>query len=175
MLWTCCPQHLSILFGKNSSQTLQWFSRQRRKSKLHYFGTRTNCSQNFAESEASVAWSLVIFHCASSFRGMWAFSRTRVECWELCQWSRNGSQSWKWGCTGKDHEIPCHSRCRVDGIVATVSFSANQNKTILTFPSGEKTIAAFDLNFCQIKSTNVGNNMSKAQSFRSIIVEMVCD
>ena len=50
-----------------------------------------------------------------------------------------------------------------------------QKKTILTFISGEKTIAAFDLNFFQIKWTNVGNNMSKAQSFRSIIAEMACD
>ena len=47
-----CSQHLSILIDKNSSQTLQWFSHQRRKSKLTYFGTRENCSQNvdFAES-----------------------------------------------------------------------------------------------------------------------------
>ena len=50
-----------------------------------------------------------------------------------------------------------------------------QNKAILTFFSGEINIAAFHLNFCQIKSTNVGNNMSKSQSFRSIIVEMACD
>ena len=50
-----------------------------------------------------------------------------------------------------------------------------QKKAILTFFSGEKTIAASGFFLCEIKSTNVGNNMSKVQSFRSIIVEMACD
>ena len=42
-----------------------------------------------------------------------------------------------------------------------------QNKTFSTF-SFEKTIAAFDLNFCQIKSTNVEDNMFTVQWFPSI-------
>ena len=54
---------------------------------------------------------------------------------KFCQWSRKGSHAWKWGCTGKDHEIPCHTRQRVDGmyrlgvdeIVATVSSCQEQD------------------------------------------------
>ena len=55
------------------------------------------------------------------------------------------------------------------------SFLLYQNKTISTFFSGEKTIAAFDLNFYQLKSTNVVNKVSKVQSVPSIIVGMACD
>ena len=54
------------------------------------------------------------------------------------------------------------------------SFLLYQNKTISTFSSGEKTIAAFELSFCQLKSTNVVNKMSKVQSVPSIIVGMAC-
>ena len=50
-----------------------------------------------------------------------------------------------------------------------------QNKTILVFFSDDKTIAAFDFNFCEIKSKNVGNNMSKAELFWSVVVGMACD
>ena len=39
------------------------------------------------------------------------------------------------------------------------------------FASGEKAIAVINLFFCQIKSTNVGNNMSRAQSLRSTIMD----
>ena len=74
VLWTCCSQQLPI-FDKKTSKTLQWFSHQRRKSKSCYFCTRTNDSQNLVESAASVAWNVVIYPDASSFRGMWAFSR----------------------------------------------------------------------------------------------------
>ena len=45
---------------------------------------------------------------------------TMLFCWELFQWFGKGSHFSKWGCTGIDHEIPCHSRRRVDEIVATV-------------------------------------------------------
>ena len=76
---------------------------------------------------------------------------------------------------GIDHEIPCHTRLRFDEILATVCPCTYQNEAIFTFFSGEKTIAAFDLNLCQIKSTNVGNNTSKAPSILSIILEMTCD
>ena len=65
----------------------------------------------------------------------------------------------------EDHEIPCHTRLRVDEIAAAVSSSTNENKTISSFSSDEKTITSFELNFCQIRSTNVVNNMPKAQSF----------
>ena len=44
--------------------------------------------------------------------------------------------------------------------------------TISTISSGVKTIAPLELDFCQFKSTNVVNNMSKIQSFPSINVEM---
>ena len=43
---------------------------------------------------------------------------------------------------------------------------------ISTISSGVKTIAPLELDFCQFKSTNVVNNMSKIQSFPSINVEM---
>ena len=71
--------------------------------------------------------------------------------------------------------ILCHAHRRVHEIAATVSSSTNQNKTISIFFSGEKTVAEFDLNYCQIKLANVRNNVSKAQSNRLIIVEMTCD
>ena len=59
--------------------------------------------------------------------------------------------------------------CRPFVVVCT------KNKTISIF-SGEKTIAAFDvIFFCQIKPTNVGNNVFKVQSFPSTIVRMACD
>ena len=44
----------------------------------------------------------------------------RRSSYECCQWSRKCSHSSKWGCTGIDHEIPCHTRSRVDEIVAIV-------------------------------------------------------
>ena len=47
-------------------------------------------------------------------------------------------------------------------------------KTTSIFSSGEKIIAAFDLNFCRIKRTNVAN-MSKVQSCLTVIVGMVRD
>ena len=53
--------------------------------------------------------------------------------------------------------------------------SSYQNKTASTFSSGEKTITAFDLNFCRSESTHVGNYMFKAQSLLSIIVGMTYD
>ena len=40
-----------------------------------------------------------------------------------------------------------------------LQFSLYQNKTISTFSSVEKTVAAFDLNFCQLKSTNAVNKV----------------
>ena len=55
-----CSQHLLILIDKNSSQTLQRFSHQRKNLKLSYFGTRENCSQDL-DSAASVVWNIVIF------------------------------------------------------------------------------------------------------------------
>ena len=73
--WTCCYQHLFILVDKNSIQKPQWFSHQRGRSKLSYFGTTTNGSHNLVDSAASVAWNLVIFPDTSSFPVMWAISR----------------------------------------------------------------------------------------------------
>ena len=53
--------------------------------------------------------------------------------------------------------------------------SPYQNKTVSTFSSGEKPIAAFDLNFCQSKSTNAGNDMSKVHMFMSKFMGMACN
>ena len=39
---------------------------------------------------------------------------------------------------GKIHEIPCHTRRRVEEIVATVPSPTNQDKTISSFSSGKK-------------------------------------
>ena len=50
-----------------------------------------------------------------------------------------------------------------------------QNKTISTFSPDGKIVKAFDLNFCKSKATNVGNNMSKVQSFPSITVGIISD
>ena len=46
-IWICC-QHLSILYDKKKTKkkTLQWFSHQRRKSKLSSSDPRTNWNHN---------------------------------------------------------------------------------------------------------------------------------
>ena len=59
----------------------------------------------------------MVFGC---LRPMLVCRRSSYECWELCPWSRKGSHSSKWRCSGKDHVIPCHTRLRFDGIMATV-------------------------------------------------------
>ena len=78
VLMAPCSQHLSILIDKNSRQTLERFSHQRRKSKLSYFCTRGKCSQNLAFA-ASVAWNIVLFPGASWLWGMWAVSIPQAE------------------------------------------------------------------------------------------------
>ena len=45
------------------------------KSKPSYSGTRTNGSHSFVGSAVRVAWNLVMYPGASSFRGVLAFSR----------------------------------------------------------------------------------------------------
>ena len=100
---------------------------------------------------------------------MLVYRRWSYVCWVFCQWFRKGPHSSKWGCTGINHEITRYIRREVNEIIATVSFG-NQNKTISTFSSNKKTIATFALNFCQLESTNVGNKVSRLQSFPSIIL-----
>ena len=94
------------------------------------------------------------------------------ECCKLQQWSQKGSHSMKWGCIGKDHEITRPTRHRVDEIVA--SFFLYRNKTISSFSSGKKIIGAFDLNLCQLISTNIGN-ISKITLFPLRVIEMACN
>ena len=92
------------------------------------------------------------------------------DCWKLCQWSEIPGNV---DALLKDQKFHVKSpQSRRDCGYHLFSF---QNKTILTYSSGEKTIAAFGLNFCQLKSTNFGNNMSNVQSFPSIIVGMASD
>ena len=92
------------------------------------------------------------------------------------QWSRKGSHTYlprNMGATVIDHGLSCHTRRRVDWIVDTVC-SPYQNKTVSTFSFDQKTIAAFDLNFCPSKSTNVGN-MSKVDMFMTRFMGMACN
>ena len=72
-------------------------------------------------------------------RPMLAYRRWSYQCWKLCPWSRNGSHSSKQRCTGNDHDIPCHTRRRLDEILATVCSRKYPNMTISTSYSGEKT------------------------------------
>ena len=79
--------------------------------------------------------------------------------------------------TRKDHQIPCHTRRRVDKIMVVVATvcSCSIIKIISTFASGEITIAAFDLILSSLKMANDGNNMPKVKSFPSIMIEMARD
>ena len=52
------------------------------------------------------------------------------------------------------HEIPCHTRRRVDEIVATVPSPTNQDKTISSFSSGDKNYSSVWLEF-------LSNNIDK--------------
>ena len=69
-----------------------------------------------------------------------------------------------------------HATIAAESMRLWLFFVLVPNKTISTFSSaGEKTAEASDLNFRQIKLTNVGNNTSKVQSLSSVTVGMACD
>ena len=79
VLRTRCSQHLSILIDKNSSQTLQWYSHQRRKSKCHIL-----VQEQTVAKMSSALWRVLhrisgSFPVSSLFRGLWALSRQRAQ------------------------------------------------------------------------------------------------
>ena len=123
ILWTGCSQHLSLI-NKNSSRTLQRFSQLRRDPHLTAKKKRRRRGLWCLKMTDYRAESMV-FAC---LRPVLVYLRWSYERWKLRQWSRKGSHASKWGCTGMDHEIPCHIRHGIDKIVVFRPFSY-QTKT----------------------------------------------